>query len=110
MSKELAGAYSVVFASMHVAAFILGLRIVGVGDVFSGVAMLLFAFLCVAGLLWDNKVWRLFLAVGWGVAVMVEWMHLIQWIPAFSDLQYVVIAVLNMGMALSVAVLSEVFQ
>lgn len=103
-----AKSYAVVFGFMHLAALILGLRIAGQPLLVSVAAMILFAFLCFSALL-KNPWLRLFLGFGWSVSVMVEWMHLIPWAPAFTDLQYVVIAALNMGMALSAVTLSEVF-
>lgn len=104
---KLAKGYAVVFGFIHLAALILGIRIMNVSSILSDILLLLFAVLCFSGLVWANKWWRLFLAFGWSVSFMVEWTHLIVWAPAFSDLQYTVMAVLNMGMALSLATLSE---
>lgn len=104
--KSLAKGYAIVFAFMHVAAIPLGVRIEGVSYTLSVLLILLFACLCIAGFLWDNKYWRLFLTAGWSVSVMVEWTHFIIWAPAWSDLQYIVMALLNMVMALSLAYLA----
>jgi len=104
---RIAKAYAVVFGTMHIAAMFLGLQVGGISWWISDGLMALFAFLCFAGIWFDDENWRYFLTFGWSVATMVEWMHLIAWSPPASDLQYVVFALLNMGMALSVATLIE---
>lgn len=103
--KTLIKCYALIFGIMHVVAPFLGLRIVGSSDLVSFCAMFLFAILCLLVIQPNPRPVNAILAFGWSVSVMVEWLHLIQWQPAFTDLQYIVMALLNMGMALSYAYL-----
>jgi hypothetical protein len=105
--KTLIRCYALVFGFMHTVAPFLGLRIVGLSELVSFCAMFLFAILCFLAIGANPRPVNGFLAFGWGVSVMVEWLHLIQWAPAFTDLQYIVMALLNMGMALGYAYLSD---
>jgi hypothetical protein len=104
--KTLARSYACTFGFIHLAAMFLGLQVGGVPSIVSDGLLTLFAFLCFLGVWVENKNLRFVLTFGWSVSVMVEWMHLIAWVPAMSDAQYLVFALLNMGMALSLGILA----
>ena len=100
---SLVKSFALIFGFMHIAASLLGLRIIGLSPWVSVALMLTFSLLCFSALIPLRAAIRVFLAWGWSIGVMVEWLHIIQWSPAFTEAQYIVMALLNMGMALCYA-------
>ena len=74
------------------------------------VILLVMAVLCMVGLYIDSKSVRIVLVVLWGFDTIANWMKIVDWIPVYSDLQYTVMALMNMGQAISLAVIGEVWK
>lgn len=104
--ERLAKSYLMVYGFVHIAAIMLGIGVASQPDWVSVGGLLSSAFLCFIGVAITNKWFRWFMSFGWSVAAMVEWMKLIPWMPPYSDLQYNVFALLNLGAALSLAYLA----
>lgn len=65
--------------------------------------------LCMVGLYVDSKPVRIALVVLWGFASIANWMKIVDWTPVYSDLQYTVMALMNMGQSISIAIVGEVW-
>jgi len=107
---NLARAWLFVYGVLYFCAAILGMKVVGWATLLSLFFLVLSGILCWAALYLDFKLLRIGLSLFWGFACVANWMKVISWLPQYSDLQYTVMAVLNLVNALSLAYLGEVWK
>lgn len=106
---SLAKAWLFVYGVLYFCAAILGMKIVGwgvLGTLFLGLG----GVLCWVSIYLRSEPFRLVLSVLWGFACVASWMKLVLWMPPYSDLQYTVMAVLNLVNALCLAYLGGVWK
>ncbi len=107
---NLAKAWLFIDGILYFCAAILGMKVVGWGSGLSILFLGVSGVLCWVSMYLGSKPFRLVLSFFWGFACVANWMKLILWIPQYSDLQYTVMAVLNLVNALSLAYLGEVWK
>jgi len=107
--KAGASAYVFTYGVLYIAAAVLGMGIQGLPSVVSFLLLFVQAGLCMVGLHSKSKAASIILVAVWSLATVGNWMKLIVWVPAYSDLQYTVMALLNFTQAISLAVIGEVW-
>ena len=108
--KAGASAYVLTYGIIYVAAALRGMRVQGIPPLFSVLFFFLLAGLSGVGLYVKSKTVSIFLVAVWCLATVDNWMKGIVWVPAYSDLQYTVMALLNFTQAISLAVIGEVWK
>ena len=107
---SLAKAWLFVYAMLYFAAAVQGMGIQGWTPMLSAAFLIAQGVLSLLGYFVDNRWLRIVLSLSWAYATVANWMKIIPWIPAYSDLQYTVMALLNMVQAVCLAYLGEVWK
>jgi len=103
-------AWLFVYALLYFAAAIQGMQLGMFTPTISAIFMTLMGVLSLLAVFVESRVLRLLLSAIWGYAAIANWMKTVQWIPPYSDLQYTVMALMNMVQAICLAYLGEVWN
>ena len=106
----LARAWLFVYALLYFAAAVQGMGIQGWTPLLSAAFLISMGVLSLLGNFVENRWLRILLSGSWAYATVSNWMKIIPWIPTYSDLQYTVMALLNMVQAVCLAYLGEVWK
>ena len=107
---NLAKAWLFVYAVLYFSAVIQGMRTGVFTPMVSAIFLMLMGILSLIAVFVENRVLRILLSALWGYATIANWMKTPMWIPPYSDLQYTVMALLNMVQAVCLAYLGEVWM
>ena len=107
---SLAKAWLFVYAILYFSAVIHGMRSGVLTPLVSAIVLMLMGILSLTAIFVENRILRILLSVLWGYATIANWMKTPQWIPTYSDLQYTVMALMNMVQAICLAYLGEVWK
>jgi len=105
-----AKAWLFVYALLYFSAVIQGMRSGLLPPAISAIFLTLMGALSLLGIFIENRLLRITLSAIWGYAAIANWMKTVQWIPPYSDLQYTVMALMNMVQAICLAYLGEVWR
>lgn len=108
--ETIAKAWLFVYAILYFAAAIQGMRSELFTPTVSLILLILMGGLSLLAVYVENRGLRILLSFIWGYAAIANWMKTVQWIPPYSDLQYTVMALMNMVQAICLAYLGEVWR
>ena len=105
-----AKAWLFVYALLYFSAALQGMQLGMFTPTISAIFLTLMGVLSLLGIFVENRTLRFLLSSLWGYASIANWMKTVQWIPPYSDLQYTVMALMNMVQAICLAYLGEVWR
>lgn len=108
--KHMASAYVFVYGVLYIGAAMLGTGFTGIPYQIAFLILIVMGLVCWSALALKLRLWRTVLCFLWGFAAMASWMRIVPWTPPYSEVQYTVMALMNMGQAVSMAVLGEVWR
>lgn len=107
---NLAKSWLFVYAMLYFAAVVQGMRCAIFTPLVSAIVLMLMGGLSILAIVFENRMLRIFLSALWGFATIANWMKTPMWVPPYSDLQYTVMALMNMVQAICLAYLGEVWK
>ena len=107
---NLAKAWLFIYSILYFSAVIQGMRSEIFNPTVSAILLTLAGILSLTAIFVENRTLRILLSALWGYATIANWMKMPQWVPVYSDLQYTVMALMNMVQAICLAYLGEVWK
>lgn len=108
--ETLAKAWLFIYSLLYFSAAIQGMRSGLFTPIVSLIFLILMGVMSLLAVYVEKRVLRLILSAIWAYATIANWMKTVHWIPPYSDLQYTVMALMNMVQAICLAYLGEVWR